>query len=104
MFEKTVECPICGQPYVVMDGDKVYGLCSLCGGTLLSDHDCIGLRKAFGLPPAVDWHAVARDAAVRLFVECWTTANNSYDAREACDSALALVAEMRKRAEFGGGA
>lgn len=99
MFEKTVECPICGQPYVVMDGDKVYGLCSLCGGTLLSDHDCIGLRKAFGLPPAVDWHAVARDAAVSIGAR-----NLHESAADVCEAALELVAEMRKRAEFGGGA
>ena len=89
-----------------MDGDKVYGLCSLCGGTLLSDHDCIGLRKAFGLPPAVDWHAVARDAAVRIAADNngeevskdWFERYSAY----CCDLALALVAEMRKRAEFGG--
>lgn len=91
-----------------MDGDKVYGLCSLCGGTLLSDHDCIGLRKAFGLPPAVDWHAVARDAAVAYMAAIRADSMSVGDAAEwsteACDAALALVAEMRKRAEFGGGA
>jgi len=91
-----------------MDGDKVYGLCSLCGGTLLSDHDCIGLRKAFGLPPAVDWHAVARDAAVAYMVAIRSDSESvgtaAEWARESCGAALALVAEMRKRAEFGGGA
>ena len=79
-----------------MDGDKVYGLCSLCGGTLLSDHDCIGLRKAFGLPPAVDWHAVARDAAVRIF------AADGGEMSYVCKLALALVAEMKKHDGFGG--
>lgn len=87
-----------------MDGDKVYGLCSLCGGTLLSDHDCIGLRKAMGLPPSVDWHAVARDAAMQIYARAHGPHAMLGTAVEACDSALALVAEMRKRAEFGGGA
>jgi hypothetical protein len=82
-----------------MDGDKVYGLCSLCGGALLSDHDCIGFRKVLGLPPAVDWHAVARDAAVALWSHPEAT-----NVKKTCDAALELVAEMRKRAEFGGGA
>ena len=92
-----------------MDGDKVYGLCSLCGGTLLSDHDCIGLRKAFGLPPAVDWHAVARDAAVRIYAaefahQGTAEVDDELVAEFAADAAIALVSEMRKRAEFGGGA
>jgi hypothetical protein len=102
-----------------MDGDKVYGLCSLCGGALLSDHDCIGLRKAFGLPPTVDWRAVARDAAVRIAAALWVEDDTAFSGspeqveaqREryaqnirsiAFREALALVAEMRKRAEFGG--
>ncbi len=92
-----------------MDGDKVYGLCSLCGGTLLSDHDCIGLRKAMGLPPSVDWHAVARDAAVRIYAaefahQGTAEVDDELVAEFAADAAIALVAEMRKRAEFGGGA
>jgi len=82
-----------------MDSNEVFGTCKLCGGTLLSDHDCIGLRKAFGLPPAVDWHAVARDAAVSIGAR-----NLHESAADVCEAALALVAEMRKRAEFGGGA
>ena len=90
-----------------MDGDKVYGLCSLCGGALLSDHDCIGFRKVLGLPPAVDWHAVARDAAVALYEvqikapECMLVPASRIAAL-CCDAAIALVAEMRKRDGFGG--
>lgn len=89
-----------------MDGDKVYGLCSLCGGALLSDHDCIGLRKAFGLPTSVDWQAVARDAAVAYMaaIRADTDSTGSFNewADESCDAALALVAEMQKREGFGG--
>ena len=78
-----------------MDGDKVYGLCSLCGGALLSDHD----RRTHEHHAAVDWHAVARDAAVALWSHPEAT-----NVKKTCDAALELVAEMRKRAEFGGGA
>lgn len=70
-------------------------------------------------PKPVDWRAVARDAAVRIAAALWVEDNTAFSGspeqveaqREryaqnirsiAFREALALVAEMRKRAEFGG--
>lgn len=59
--------------------------------------------------PPVDWHAVARDAAVRIYAaefahQGTAEVDDELVAEFAADAAIALVAEMRKRAEFGGGA
>lgn len=59
-----------------------------------------GLLNAlfFPPPPPIDWHAVARDAAVRI-----AAARKASYPEDVCADVIALVAEMRKRTEFGGG-
>lgn len=67
------------------------------------------IESALAAPKPVDWHAVARDAAVRIYAaefahQGTAEVDDELVAEFAADAAIALVSEMRKRAEFGGGA
>jgi hypothetical protein len=75
---------------------------------MMSEVDAEALCKrvnaalAADTPTPVDWQAVARDAAVRI----WASYNGTHepfgDAGDACDAAIALVEKMKRHEAFGG--